>query len=205
MRLRLFPRETKFFDLFVAAADNTVEGARAYLEMVRNYTDPKGSHTLIRELEHKGDDLIHETIRSLNQTFVTPIDREDIHGLSTDLDDIMDFIEAGSDIFNLHRIEEPTRFMRDQAAILLRISEAVAAAMRDLRKFKGLEAHWIEINSIENEGDQVYRKAIAELFSGDYKAMEVLKNKEVYDQIEAAIDRCEDVANRLESIVLKHA
>ena len=205
MRLRIFPQETKFFDLFVAAADNAVEGARAYLQMIEHYDDPKSAHKAIRELEHKGDDLTHETIRNLNQTFITPIDREDIHGLSTSLDDITDFIEAGADIFSLHRIEEPAALMLEQAGILVRITEAVAAAMRDLRKFKGLEQHWITINSLENEGDQVYRRAIAELFGGDHKAMDVLKNKEVYDIIESAVDRCEDIANRLESIVLKHA
>lgn len=205
MRIRLIPQATRFYDLFVQGADNAVEGARLYLELVERFEDAKASHKLIRDREHRGDEITHETIRQLNTTFVTPIDREDIHALATGLDDVMDFIEAGADMYNLHAIEEPTRFAREQAAILARICEAVAAAMHDLRRFKGLEKYWVEINSIENEGDQVYRRAIADLFKGDHKAMYVLKWKEIYDQIETAIDKCEDVANLLEAIVLKHA
>ncbi|MFA5891798.1 MAG: DUF47 family protein [Actinomycetota bacterium] len=205
MRLRLFPQEPAFFDLFNKSAENAVEGAKLYLGMLDNYDDPRTSAKRIREREHRGDELTHEIIRNLNTTFVTPLDREDIHALATGLDDIMDFIEAAADMFILHGIEKPTMLVREQALILVRICEAVSDGVRNLRKFKDLERYWVEINSIENEGDQVYRRAVAELFKGDTGAIEVLKWKEIYEHTEAAVDAAEKVANILESIVLKHA
>jgi predicted phosphate transport protein (TIGR00153 family) len=203
MRIRLFPKDPAFFDLFNKSADNAVEGAQLYLDMCERYEDPAASHKLIREKEHLGDDFTHDIIRQLNTTFVTPFDREDIHALATGLDDIMDFVEAAADIFVLHQIEQPTATAIEQARILVRITQEVAAGVHGLRKFKGLEKHWIEINSIENEGDMVHRRAVAELFSGDHKALEVLKMKELYETAEEAIDACEKVANILEAIVLK--
>lgn len=203
MRLSLFPKEPAFFDLFASSADNAVEAARLYLEMCDRYEDPAGTHKLIREKEHQGDEFTHEIIRHLNTTFVTPFDREDIHALASGLDDIMDFIEAAADIFVLHQIEQPTPTAIEQARILVRITEAVAGGVRGLRKFKDLEKYWDEIDQIENEGDRVYRKAVAELFSGDHKALEVLKWKELYEQAEEAIDACEKVGTILEAIVLK--
>lgn len=205
MRLRFFPQDPGFFDLFNKSADNAVEGAKLYLQMIEKYDDPKASHKLIREREHRGDELTHEIIRHLNTTFVTPFDREDIHALATGLDDIMDFIEAAADIFGLYRIEAPTESVRDQAHILVRITEVMSDAVRNLRKFKDLERYWVEVNTIENEGDQVYRRAVADLFNGDHRSLDVLKWKEIYEQTEHAIDAAEKVANTLESIVLKHA
>lgn len=205
MRLRLFPQDTRFYDLFTGSAENAVRGAELYLEMVKNFNDPKAAHKKIRECEHTGDEITHDTIRQLNTTFVTPIDREDIYGLATELDDVLDYIEAGADIYNLYRIEKPTQLAIDQAEILTRICRSVAALMTRLRHFRGLDELMIEIHSVENEGDQIYRRAIADLFNGDHKAIDVLKWKEIYDQIEAAVDVCEDVASRVEAIVLKHA
>jgi len=203
MRLSLFPKEPAFFDLFNSSADNAVEGAQLYLDMCERFEDPSASHKLIREKEHQGDEYTHEIIRHLNTTFVTPFDREDIHRLATGLDDIMDFVEAAADIFVLHQIERPTPTSVEQARILVRITQEVAQGVHGLRKFKGLEKHWVNINSIENEGDMIFRRAVADLFSGDYKALEVLKLKELYEQAEEAIDACEKVANTLEAIVLK--
>ena len=125
------------------------------------------------------------------------------HALATGLDDIMDFVEAAADIFVLHQIGQPTATAIEQARILVRITQEVAAGVHGLRKFKGLEKHWVEINEIENEGDTIHRRAVAELFSGDHKALEVLTWKELYEQAEEAIDACEKVANILEAIVLK--
>jgi predicted phosphate transport protein (TIGR00153 family) len=203
MRLSLFPKEPAFFELFTSSADNTVEAAKLYLGMCERYEDPAGTHKLIREKEHQGDEYTHEIIRHLNTTFVTPFDREDIHALASGLDDIMDFIEAAADIFVLHQIERPTQTAIEQARILVRITEAVAGGVGELRKFKGLEKYWDDIDQIENEGDRVYRQAVAELFSGDHKALEVLKWKELYEQAEEAIDACEKVGTILEAIVLK--
>jgi hypothetical protein len=203
--LRLIPRDTRFYDLFAQSAENAVAGAKLYLKMLEQFDDPKASHRLIREQEHAGDEITHAIIRQVNTTFVTPIDREDIHALATSLDDVMDDIEAASDMLILHRIEAPTQDAREQAQVLVRIAEAVAEAIRDLRRFKGLDKYWLQIKGVEHEGDQIYRRAIAELFNGDHRAMEVLKWKEIYDQVETAIDVCEDVGNLLEAIVLKHA
>lgn len=205
MKIRLFPKDPAFFDLFTRSADNAVEGAKLYAEMLRSYEDAKASHKLIREREHRGDELTHEIIRHLNTTFVTPFDREDIHALATGLDDIMDFIEAAADLFVLHRIEAPTETVKEQARILVRICEVMSDGVRNLKKFKDLERYWIEINQIENEGDQIYRRAVADLFNGDHQALEVLKWKEIYEQTEQAIDAAEKIANILEAIVLKHA
>lgn len=205
MRIRLFPRQKGFYELFSRSASNAVEGARLYLEMCTNFHDPKNSAKLIAEKEHIGDEITHETMKALNTTFVTPIDREDIHGLATSLDDIMDHVEAAADMCNLHHIDHPTSHSIEQAQVLVRICESVSSVVDQLRSFKGLENQLIEINEIENEGDRVYRRAIADLYAGDYKAMDVLKWQTIYNEVERAIDRCEDVANRIESICLKHA
>jgi uncharacterized protein len=205
MRLRLLPRDPAFFDFFNNSVDNTVEGTRLYLDLCEKYEDPKLSHKLIRETEHKGDAITHDIIRYLNTTFVTPFDREDIHALATGLDDIMDFVEAASDLFVLHQIEKPTPTAVEQATILVRITESVASAVHQLKKLKGLDPFFEDIQRTEKEGDQVHRRAVAELFSGNFKAMEVLKWKEVYEEAEQAIDACEKVANTLEQIGLKHA
>lgn len=204
MRLRLFPRQKGFYDLFTRSASNAVEGARIYLDLCQHFIDPKGSARLIREKEHIGDEITHETIRALNTTFVTPIDREDIHGLATSLDDIMDHIEAAADMCNLHHVEAPTSHAIQQAELLVRMCESVASVVDQLRKLKGLENQLLEIHEIENEGDRIYRSAIADLYNGEHKAMDVLKWQTIYDQVERAIDRCEDVANRIEAIMLKH-
>jgi predicted phosphate transport protein (TIGR00153 family) len=182
-----------------------VEGAHLLKQMLDDYSDPRGSHEKIVEAEHQGDFITHEIIRTLNTTFVTPVDREDIHALASGLDDVMDFIEAAADILVLHQIPEPTPTLRAQADVLVRAVESIKAGIDQLENFKNLEHYWVEVNKIENEGDKLYRRAVADLFSGKYKALDVMKLKEAYDQIESAIDACEKVANVLEAIVLKNA
>ena len=205
MRFRLIPADKSFFDLFEQSTQIAVEGAKLYREMVERYEDPRASCHAIVELEHRGDEITHDIIRRLNTSFVTPIDREDIHALAANIDDVVDFIEAAADTYILHKIEAPTEEARRQADILVRACESVAEGVKHLRRFKGLDKYWIAVNSIENEGDRLYREAIARLFGGDYKAMDVLKWKEIYDVVEHAIDHCENVANLMEAIVLKHA
>jgi predicted phosphate transport protein (TIGR00153 family) len=205
MKFRLFPQNTEFFNLFTKSSENTVEGAKLYLEMCERFEDPKASQKAIRDCEHQGDQFTHDIVRLVNTTFVTPVDREDIHLLATGLDDIMDYIEAAADIFILHRIDKPTEVAREQARVLVRICENLGEAMRKLRTFKGLEPHFAEIGEMENEGDRIYRRAVADLFNGDHKSLDVLKFKELYEQVEHAIDSCESVSNTLEAIVLKHA
>jgi uncharacterized protein len=205
MKLRVIPRSENFYDLFVRAAANVADAAGLLLKLLTDYHEPEAAHAEIRQREHEGDEFTHTIMRALNTTFVTPFDREDIHRLASLLDDILDGIEAVADLLVLHQIEQPLPEMRQQAEVLARAADQTYQAMTDLRSFQGLDQYWVEINRLENEGDRIYRKTVARLFSGEYKAMDVLKWKDLVDQLEAAIDKCEDVANTLESIVLKHA
>jgi hypothetical protein len=202
---QVIPRGKDFYELFERAAGGVADAASQLAKLLADFDDPETAHSDLRQLEHEGDEITHQILRELNTSFVTPFDREDIHQLASGLDDILDGIEAVADMFVLHNIKQPLPEMRQQGDVLQRAAEQLRQAMSDLRNLRGLEEHWVEINRLENEGDRVYRKTVAALFSGDYKAMDVLKWKDIVDQLERAIDDCEDVANILESIVLKHA
>ena len=204
-RLRLIPREESFFDLFEELAQKVDQGATELLALLKDYRDLDRRVGRILDIEHEGDEITHEVMRRLNTSFVTPFDREDIHHLASSLDDVLDHIEAAAEYLQLHKIQEPLRQMVSLTEILSEAARKTASSMPNLRKMKDLEIYWVEINRLENEGDRAYRRTIAELFSGDYKAMDVLKFKEIIEQIEQAIDRLEDVANTVESIYLKHS
>jgi len=199
------PREQSFFGLFERAAANVAAGARELAALSSNLADGEAASGRLRDIEHEGDELTHRIMATLNTTFVTPFDREDIYRLATVLDDILDAGEAVADLLVLHRIEEPLPELRQQAEVLVRATEVISKAVSRLRSLTGLNGYLIEINRLENEGDRIYRKTIARLYSGEFKAMEVLKWKDVLDQMETAIDGCEDIANVIESITLKHA
>jgi predicted phosphate transport protein (TIGR00153 family) len=203
MRFRVVSSEGSFFDLFEQMAGKLDQGAGNLLDLLKNYTDLDEKVRRVVDIEHEGDDLTHEIIRRLNTTFITPFDREDIHQLASNMDDVLDHIEAAVDYLQLHKIAEPLPQMVALADTLAQAAKETAAAMPKLRKMKNMESYWIEINRLENEGDQIYRRTIAHLFSGDFKAMDVLKSKDVIEEVEQAIDRLEDVANAIESIVLK--
>ena len=203
MRLRLIPREESFFDLFEEMAGKVQQGADGLLDLLRDYRDLDIKAGRVVDIEHEGDEITHEMIRRLNTTFVTPFDREDIHKLASNLDDVLDHVEAAAEYLQLHKIENPLPQMVALAEILQQAAVITATAMPGLRKMKGLDDYWVEINRLENDGDRAYRRTIAELFSGDYKAMDVLKFKDIIEEIEQAIDRLEDVANTIESIVMK--
>jgi predicted phosphate transport protein (TIGR00153 family) len=205
MRLRIVSGETSFFDLFEKLADKVKEGAEGLLDLLENYTDLDRKIGRVLDIEHQGDELTHEIMRRLNTTFVTPFDREDIHHLATSLDDVLDYIEAGAEYLQLTKIEKPLPQMISLAQTLSEAATKTAEAMPRLRKMKNLDEYWVEINRLENEGDRFFRRTVAELFSGDYKAMDVQKYKEIIEQIEQAIDRLEDVANTVESIYLKQS
>jgi predicted phosphate transport protein (TIGR00153 family) len=205
MRLRVVSGESSFFDLFEQLAAKVQQGSGELLDLLTNYTDLERKTDRVLDTEHEGDELTHEIIRRLNTSFVTPFDREDIHHLCSSLDDVLDHIEAAAEYLQLHKIQEPLPQMVSLSETLNQAATKTAAAMPGLRKMKNLEEYWIEINRLENEGDRFYRRTIAELFSGDYKAMDVLKFKEIIEEIEQAIDRLEDVANTIESIYLKHS
>ena len=204
-RFQIMPKSQNFYGLFEQAATNLADTASLLLAHLTDFKDPEAAHAEIRQREHEGDEITHQIMRALNTTFVTPFDREDIHRLASLMDDILDLVEAVADLLVLYQIAEPLPEMQQQAEVLAKATDQTRQAMARLRSFSGLDQYWVEINRLENEGDRVYRKTLARLFSGDFKAMDVLKWKDLVDQLEAAIDACEDVANTLESIVLKHA
>lgn len=203
MRFRLIPREESFFELFEQLAQKVQDGAEVLLDLLQNYSDLDRKSGRVLDIEHEGDEITHQVIQRLNLTFVTPFDREDIHRLTSNLDDVLDHIEAAAEYLQLHKIAAPLPQMVVLAETLARGATLTAASIPGLRKMKDLENYWVEINRLENESDRAYRRTIAELFSGDYKAMDVLKYKDIIEEIESAMDRLEDVANTIEGIVLK--
>ncbi|MDQ2965502.1 MAG: DUF47 family protein [Chloroflexota bacterium] len=205
MRLRLIPREERFFDLFVNDVANVLGAARLLEAMLRSYDQLERRSGEIRDLEHRGDEISHDIGRRLESTFVTPFDREEIHALISGLDDVLDHIEEVAATFILYRIDAPTAVAVQQAAIIVRQVEQLHEALIHLRGFKGLEKYWIEVHRLENEGDRLARTAIAGLFENGKKPIELIKWKDVYTLLEETIDKAEDVANIIERIVVKHA
>jgi uncharacterized protein len=205
MRIPFIPREEKFFDLFVEDARNVLAGARLLDEFFRSYDQRERIAVQLRELERQGDVISHNIGSRLAKTFVTPFDREDIHQLISRLDDVLDFIEEVADTCILYKIDEPSPRAAEHAEIIVRACEEVVRALEKLKGFKGVEDHWIEIHRLENEGDRVTRQAVADLFTNGNDAIEIIKWKDVYALLEDAIDACEDVANVIERIVVKHA
>src|SRR6266508_4316642 len=195
LRFRLIPRDEGFFELFVRQADQIVASAELLEEMLSSFQDVPAKARRLHDMEHEGDEITHDIMKRLNTTFVTPIDHEDIHQLASQL----------ADLLVLHKIEEPLPEMKAQADVIVRGARSIREALRQLPRYDRLPEHWVEVNRLENEGDRIYRQAVADLFSGDYRAMDVLKWKGVLDELEAATDQLEDVANTLESLALKHA
>ncbi|MFL6138637.1 MAG: DUF47 domain-containing protein [Frankiaceae bacterium] len=206
MRLRLTPAETSFYALFTESSGNLIVATRLLGELTERPADERaGVASQIRDCEHAGDDVTHRIYRQLNSTFVTPFDREDIYRLASRLDDVMDFVEAAADLIVLYGVQELPSGVSAQIDVLQRAAATTAEAMPRLRGLKDLEEYWIEINRLENEADQVYRKLVAELFSGAYDALTVLKLKELVDELERAADAFEHVADTVETIVVKES
>lgn len=205
MVFQVIPRERLFYDLLEQAGDNVAAGALELASLVDALPEAAAQHQRIRDLEHEGDDLTHQIIATLNTTFVTPFDRQDIHKLASTLDDVLDAIEAVSDLLVLHRVEQPLPALGQLTGVLVQITRAVVREVGHLRALSSVERDWNEINRLEREGDRIYRRATAELFSGEHPAIEVLKWKDIIDQVEEAIDRCQSISNIIESIALKYA
>ena len=205
----LFPKDINFYDLFERGVGKVHEGAQALGDLVKDFTNVPLKAKRIKDIEHEADLITHETIEKLNKTFVTPLDREDIHGLICSLDNILDHVEAAADKFSLYRIAEIQPDAALLADILIHSVKEVQVTIGKLRNLKDADLilkHCIEINRLENEGDFVYRSAIAKLF--DVHAndpLNVIKWKEIYESIENAIDSCEDVANVIEGVTLKNS
>jgi predicted phosphate transport protein (TIGR00153 family) len=202
---RLTPRDTSFYDLFTASAQNLVTATNVLDEFVHDHARRDVLAKQLRDLEHVGDQATHSVFRQLNSSFVTPFDREDIYNLASDLDDVMDAIEAAADLVVLTGLGTLPAEMSQQVALLQRAAETTAEAMPRLRTMKDLSEYWIEVNRIENEADKLYRRLISRLYSGDFDALEILKLKEVADQLEEAADHFEHVANVVETIAVKES
>jgi|SRR5579884_1721017 predicted phosphate transport protein (TIGR00153 family) len=201
----LIPREEAFFDLFRKAAHNMIEGSRLLKDMMEDFTNPVEKARRIKQVEHDGDTITHDIARKLNQTFITPIDREDIHDLASAIDDILDVVEAIADRFVLYKVEKPTEMAIKLSNILYQASESVGAAVDLLGKsHTDMNEVSVRVNSLENEADRISRDAISGLFDKETDPIAVIKWKEIYENFEAGTDRCEDVANILERIALKH-
>jgi uncharacterized protein len=203
-RFHVLPREEGFFDHFERASANIVGAAELLLAMVASYDDPEAGAGAIKEREHVGDEITRTIMRALNSSFVTPFDREDIYDLASQMDNILDDTDAAADLFVLHRITEPLSGMRDQAEVLVLITKQVDEAIKHLRTPSALEPYLGRLHALEDQGDRIFRKTTASLFSGRIEALDVLRLKDVVDQLEQAIDNCESVANTLETIAVKH-
>ena len=205
MRLRLTPRDDRFFPMFVEAAQNLVSATELMGEFLHVSSNRDKLAVQLREHEHAGDAVTHRVIHELNSTFVTPFDREDIYQLITQLDDVMDAIEAAADFAVLAELETLPAEMGRQVDLLQRAARVTVAAMGRLASMDDLASFWIEINRLENEADQVYRGLLSRLFSGAYEALTVLKLKQVADDLEEAADAFEHVANVVQTIAVKES
>jgi uncharacterized protein len=202
---RLIPREERFYDDFSVLARQIREGAIMLNAMVAPEKPIWDKADEIKEMEHKCDFVTHEIIQRLNRTFVTPLDREDIHALARSLDDVMDAIDASATILRLYHIDHVRFGARELAKIIVDSAEQVVCAMKALGGRTGVAECAVEINRLENEADRVHQQAVQSLFQDERDAIAIIKWKEIFDFLEQATDRCEDVANVIEGIVLKHA
>jgi predicted phosphate transport protein (TIGR00153 family) len=205
---RLTPQDNSFYDLFAKSASFLVEGSRELTKMLGAGAEEREDiATRMREIEHNADEATHEIIRKVNSSFITPFDREDIHGLASALDDCMDLMDATVDLIVLYRIGALPAGVSDQVEVLSRMSELTADAMPRLRSMKDLGEYWIEINRLENQADQFYRRLLADLFNGEFgsDAITVMKLKEVIEELEAAADAFEAVAHKVEGIAVKES
>ncbi len=203
----ILPRDTVFYDLFEKAAAVIVRAAEAYAQLAADYGNRNEHVARIRQLEHDGDEIAHSTYERLDQTFITPFDREDIEVLMMRMDDVVDEIDAAAKRMTLYQIPEPTPYLVKQTEILLkacRLVQDAVAHLRNLRRPNGLQEKLVEIHYMENVADDNNHAALAELFAKGGDPLLVMKWKEIYDLTERAVDRCEDIANAIRGIVLKN-
>jgi len=208
VRFSLIPRQSKFFDLFEESARNMVKTSRALKDMIDTWEVIDGRVAEITELEHEGDSITHQIIAQVNRTFVTPFDREDIALLAHTMDDVTDFIHAAADAMLIYKIDQASQRAKELANIILEATEEIERAVSGLRRraeLKQILGRCVEINRLENMADRVFRAAMAELFDDAMDIAQVIKWREIYEHMESATDRCEDVANVLEGVALKHA
>ena len=207
-RFPFMPREEKFFELFEGSTRNMVKAAQKLKELVNTWENVAEKVNEITGLEHEGDTITHQIFAQLHRTFVTPFDREDIALLAHTLDDVTDFIQAAADAMFLYKVEPPGKRAKELSDIIVQATTEVERAMPQLRRraeLKQILERCVEINRLENVADGVFRSAMGELFADTTDIAEIIKWREIYEQMESATDRCEDVANVLEGVALKHA
>jgi predicted phosphate transport protein (TIGR00153 family) len=204
-RFSLLPRDRTFFDLFIEAGQNSVHAARLLDRMMNQWPEDGGLTQEVLQAEQEGDRITHDIIKRLNTTFVTPIDREDIYGLATQMDDIVDFTEEAADFLGLYKIEAPMEQATALTKVLVASCEQLAMGLEHLPEFKNLDKYWIEIHRLENEGDRISRDAVASLFSNGIDPMVVIRWKDMFAVLENAIDATETAAQILEGIVIKNS
>jgi predicted phosphate transport protein (TIGR00153 family) len=202
---KILPREGTFLVLFIRQAENVAAGAKALVEMLSRFEDPQAEARQIKDIEHVGDTITHELNTRMNQTFITPFDREDMHELSSKIDDVLDLADAAAGRLVLYGVKQVRPGVLDLARILETATQEILAAILLLDKQDHILAHCIEINRLENEGDRISRALIAKLFEEEKNPVEIIKWKEIIEAIETAIDKCEDVANVIETVILKRA
>ena len=206
MRFKMVPTDDKFFDLFRDAAANVAECSRRLRDLLASdFSDLRTHHERIIECEQQGDEITRDIVRRLNSTFVTPFDREDIHALAEELDDVVDDMMAVSHRLLLASVDQPLPELRDQAEVLVAIADETVALMQRLESMKNVQPHLDAIDRLETEGDALYRRTLARLFSGEFDALDVVRWKDIVEALEGAINTLEDISNVVESIVLKHA
>jgi uncharacterized protein len=204
-RFSLVPKDRVFFDLFAEAGQNTLRASKLLRDMVQQWPEDGGLSRDILKAEQEGDRITHDVIRRLNTTFVTPIDREDIYALATQLDDVVDYIEEVADFMGLYHIEAPMEQAQALAEVLVKSCEQLYGLLQNLRGFKDLDNYWIEVHRLENDGDRIYRDAVASLFADRIDPMVVIRWRDIFLRLERAIDATETSANILEGIVIKNA
>jgi len=206
MAWRLTPKDDRFYTMFAGAAENLVTGARLLSQQLTAPVEARPALAAqMHETEHAGDDQTHEIFSAVNTTFVTPFDREDIYRLAGRLDDVLDHMDAAADLVVLYRPAEIPDGIDEQVDVLCRAADLTLDAMHRLRTPQELSSYWVEINRLENEGDQAYRRLLATLFSGMYEPLELLKLKDVVEELEAATDAFEEVAHTVQTIAAKDA
>lgn len=203
--VRLIPRETKFFQMFAEVSSNLTQGARLLHEVLKNPANMAERIDRLQEIEHSGDEMTHAIFTKLNQTFITPFDREDIHTLASSLDDVLDFVNSAGTRLAMYKITNPPPAAAELAGFIVQQTEELARAVAILESNQKVIPFCVEINRLENEADRVSRKAIAELFEHENDPIQLIKLKELYEVLESATDRAEDVANVLETVALKNS
>jgi uncharacterized protein len=202
---RFLPREEDFFDLFAKQAANINAGANALLKLLSHYTGVPEQVQIVKAFEHEGDEITHAIFTKLNQTFITPFDREDIHELCSQLDDIIDLIDAAASRFVLYRVDAVRPGTIELVQVLVSATTEVQAAICAMEVPEKALKHCIEINRYENDSDRLCRTLIAQLFDEEKDPVQIIKWKEIFEVIETAVDKCEDVANVIQGVILKSA